>query len=87
MKLQLPHQAIIPIIWEYTAPRDSLNNWITERSRSVISALSFVILGFIRSEKALNVALMQKKYTFKLELEGKQKFASLSTGIGCVKWT
>lgn len=52
----------------------------------MISALSFAILSFIRSEKALNVALMEKKnYIFKLELEGKQKFASLSTRIRCVK--
>lgn len=50
----------------------------------MISALSFVILGFIRSEN-VNVALMQKNYNFKLELEGKQKIASLSTGIRRVK--
>lgn len=71
-------------LYENIQHPDSLNNWITERSKSVISALSFVILGFIRSEN-VNVALMQKNYNFKLELEGKQKIASLSTGIRRVK--
>lgn len=71
-------------LYENIQHPDSLNNWITERPKSVISALSFVILGFIRSEN-VNVALMQKNYNFKLELEGKQKIASLSTGIRRVK--
>lgn len=50
---------IIPIIWEYAALKGSFNNWIMEQSRSVISALSLIFSGFIRSEQALNVALTQ----------------------------